>query len=698
MAKKFVSMVVCQPDKLQDKVLEAYDYCFGCNDNTVLLYRVINAAKEYGVNCVDFRGVIINIYDNFDINLTNDGYYGHYHKKYASYVKLDQYTYYGYLTIFVRCAKAGITPLINGVEVTPEDAYTLPFTFASVSQVIEIKNYLHKWCSSHSRHEWINYYKNKKGEDIATYDGGDGNHVYHRYTLPFYVNYYIKNDKFLEYIPWDYEASTVVVGKGKAYTDKDGVEITPELSMGIVSAGHDNPIKFGENITAYQNYIMTAEGTKIIMKTSVVNNTYALKGVVEVNHNDILLDKVNNNHKHHNTMWHNQSAGDITFADTDEDGNDIKDKDGKTVYITKKRYAYDIVNLGDNIKNILPLIEQVFGYRYSHEAISYTQFVEMIKYYINNYYGTDEPNDINYQKLVALVELKNLLKGEAGFTKAEYIINIKLYDPAWWNSDARNVIDDGSDTEEASAENNADDYNDSDEPVIANVTKHDAWYCEVKFSADEYAMINKNNEIADMLYGYTDINQTAIDAEYFIDNKDKFDSLFRNVNRSGYKIKLKIAEPTITKYAKIISGGQTGVDIWALQIAKEYGYETGGTIGYVNNKYIIEYNDGINRQQFNLTRIAEKSYPVRTEENVKNSDITLYFTDSEKPTAGYTCTKRACEKWHKPFVKNPNAETINNIVTKYDVVNIAGRRGSDCCSYFISRVEKTLRKGLKKPE
>lgn len=129
---------------------------------------------------------------------------------------------------------------------------------------------------------------------------------------------------------------------------------------------------------------------------------------------------------------------------------------------------------------------------------------------------------------------------------------------------------------------------------------------------------------------------------------------------------------------KVISGGQTGIDILGVKLAKEIGLETGGTIGYSRNHYITECDDGINRDVFNFTKTGNIYYPYRTEQNVINSDGTVYFaTDAD--TAGYWCTKKSADKHRKPFLLNPTDSSVllsfikeNNI----KILNVAGNRGS----------------------
>ena len=145
---------------------------------------------------------------------------------------------------------------------------------------------------------------------------------------------------------------------------------------------------------------------------------------------------------------------------------------------------------------------------------------------------------------------------------------------------------------------------------------------------------------------------------------------------------------------KVISGGQTGIDILGVKLAKEYGLPTGGTIGmYPNGKYVIEADDAIDRSQFGFTTTDNTYYPYRTSQNVQNSDGTIYFkTDDD--SRGYQATRREAMKYNKPFLENPASVddaykfiTDNNIKT----LNIAGNRGSKLPSELKLSTEELLR-------
>ena len=166
--------------------------------------------------------------------------------------------------------------------------------------------------------------------------------------------------------------------------------------------------------------------------------------------------------------------------------------------------------------------------------------------------------------------------------------------------------------------------------------------------------------------------------------------------QSNEQLLSKLAKPKDLGEAqfKVISGGQTGIDILGVKLAKEYGLPTGGTIGmYPNGKYVIEADDAIDRSQFGFTTTDNTYYPYRTSQNVQNSDGTIYFkTDDD--SRGYQATRREAMKYHKPFLENPASVddaykfiTDNNIKT----LNIAGNRGSKLPSELRLSTEELLR-------
>jgi hypothetical protein len=83
---------------------------------------------------------------------------------------------------------------------------------------------------------------------------------------------------------------------------------------------------------------------------------------------------------------------------------------------------------------------------------------------------------------------------------------------------------------------------------------------------------------------------------------------------------------------KIISGGQTGVDRAALDVAIEMNIPHGG---WIPKGRLTE--DGPLSDKYQLQEMNTTDYPTRTEKNILDSDGTLIFTRG-KPSGGTALT------------------------------------------------------------
>ncbi|MDY0161152.1 MAG: putative molybdenum carrier protein [Bacteroidales bacterium] len=132
---------------------------------------------------------------------------------------------------------------------------------------------------------------------------------------------------------------------------------------------------------------------------------------------------------------------------------------------------------------------------------------------------------------------------------------------------------------------------------------------------------------------------------------------------------------------KIISGGQTGVDRAALDIAKDLNIKTDG---YCPKGRLAE--DGIIDQKYQLTETKTSFYQERTRKNIDISDGVLILCTDNKLIGGTgLCLKYAKKKNKKILIIDLNNHIYNNIndflkwVKTYNLknINIAGNRESN---------------------
>jgi hypothetical protein len=131
---------------------------------------------------------------------------------------------------------------------------------------------------------------------------------------------------------------------------------------------------------------------------------------------------------------------------------------------------------------------------------------------------------------------------------------------------------------------------------------------------------------------------------------------------------------------KIISGGQTGADRAALDVAIKLGVPHGGWIPKGRKT-----EDGILPEKYQLKEMPTASYPKRTEQNVIDSDGTLIISHG-KLTGGSDYTRKMTLKHHKQllYVDLNNYEPFDAAsligswigMQKVQVLNVAGPRAS----------------------
>ncbi len=129
--------------------------------------------------------------------------------------------------------------------------------------------------------------------------------------------------------------------------------------------------------------------------------------------------------------------------------------------------------------------------------------------------------------------------------------------------------------------------------------------------------------------------------------------------------------------AKLISGGQTGVDRAALDVALKLGVPCGGWCPKGRRA-----EDGCIPARYPLRETPSPQYPQRTERNVREADATLILTRG-RPDRGTALTRRLTQKHRKPrkvvnLVKPVFPEDVAAWLEerRINVLNVAGPRES----------------------
>ena len=130
---------------------------------------------------------------------------------------------------------------------------------------------------------------------------------------------------------------------------------------------------------------------------------------------------------------------------------------------------------------------------------------------------------------------------------------------------------------------------------------------------------------------------------------------------------------------KIVSGGQTGADRAALDVAINHGIPCGGWCPKGKKA-----EDGQIPDRYPLRETETGNYRERTRKNILDSDGTLILCPEDEMDAGTQFTYQLCKEIKKPvYIADPADETQIPHVIKWlirdniHVVNIAGPRESN---------------------
>ena len=125
---------------------------------------------------------------------------------------------------------------------------------------------------------------------------------------------------------------------------------------------------------------------------------------------------------------------------------------------------------------------------------------------------------------------------------------------------------------------------------------------------------------------------------------------------------------------KIISGGQTGADRAALDVAIKLGIPHGGWIPKGRKA-----EDGQLPQKYKLQEMPTESYPARTEQNVIDSDGTLIISRG-KLSGGSDYTRKMTLRHHKQLLG------YRLQLTNLSMLPLLSRHGLECKIYRILNV------------
>jgi len=135
--------------------------------------------------------------------------------------------------------------------------------------------------------------------------------------------------------------------------------------------------------------------------------------------------------------------------------------------------------------------------------------------------------------------------------------------------------------------------------------------------------------------------------------------------------------------AKIISGGQTGVDQGALDFAMKWGLGCGGWCPPGR-----QCEKGLIPEIQPLQEVEDGDYNERTRRNIQGADATLVITAGGRKEEGTRLTLEWAEELNQPFfhlelenINNPDEALILAARTwltgkEIDVLNVAGNRES----------------------
>lgn len=152
--------------------------------------------------------------------------------------------------------------------------------------------------------------------------------------------------------------------------------------------------------------------------------------------------------------------------------------------------------------------------------------------------------------------------------------------------------------------------------------------------------------------------------------------------------------------AKVVSGGQTGVDRAGLDAARAAGIPTGGWCPADGRAEDLEEPPGLLDHYPELAETPSPNYAERTEWNVRDSDGTLVLKPAEHPlTRGTAMTVDLAHRMGRPVVVlDPGAPQASEEALAFieglgpePVLNVAGPRESGMPGIYAESLEFLVR-------
>jgi hypothetical protein len=153
----------------------------------------------------------------------------------------------------------------------------------------------------------------------------------------------------------------------------------------------------------------------------------------------------------------------------------------------------------------------------------------------------------------------------------------------------------------------------------------------------------------------------------------------------------------VSSVARIVSGGQTGADRAALDVAIELGIDYGGWCPAGGWAEDFAEPPGLLAVYPNLSATSEADPSVRTRLNVSDSHATLIVWDGRTPSPGTQLTIEIAEDLDRPLlVTAGDADETRAWLSGFSppiVLNVAGPRESGCPGTY-ARTAQLLRSVL----